>query len=334
MKKYPQVDPIPDGKREELDFIGHAYCPIKERFKNAYDIFEAKYNSEHETKLRGVIPMGSCGADIYDNLSAVGTESKFPFVLTESGYGEFITDGFLTDERKQSWFSAPALPERINPLFRGLNLADPKGLFTVYGAMPYILLVNRKKLGGRNVPRKIADLASPEYENAVAVGYAPDDITELLLMEIHSELGDSGIRQLARNIALAGNAQQLIQSAISKDDGRSVYLMSRFFANAAPKHGEIELIWPEDGALFCPLYILARKAESPEKNAVLDFLFGKDLGQAMADGWFAHINADVGHNVPEYAKFRWVGWDYIYETDFTKRINGIEKIYYGEKPLG
>jgi len=329
MKKYPQIEPILDGAREELDFIGHVYCPIKEKFKNAYDVFESEYNSAYEIKLRGVVPMGSCGVDIYDNLSTIETENKFPLALTENGYGEFITDGFLENSRKQAWFSAPALPDKINPLFRGLSLADPKKLFTIYGAMPYILLVNHNKLGGRKVPRKIADLASPEYENAVGVGYAPEDITELLLMEIHSEFGDSGIRQLARNISLAGNAQQLIQSAITKEDGCAVYLMSWFFANAAPKHDYIELIWPEDGALFCPLYILARKNPSPQKDAVLEFLFGKDLGQAMADGRFAHINAEVDHKVPEYAKFRWVGWDYIYEKDFTKRIRDIEKIYYG-----
>jgi hypothetical protein len=312
------------------DFIGRIYCPLKERFAASYAAFEDAYNKTHSPKLRGVVPMGSCGTDMHRNIGVIADERKLPSVLAENGYGEFFTDGFLEDDRKRAWFSAPPPPARTNPLFRGLSLADPKGLFTVYGAMPYVLAVNHKKLAGRRAPRRIADLAAAGYEKAVGVNYAPDDITELLLMETDKEGGEAGIRQLARNIGLAGNAQTLIASALGRDDGCCVYLLSWFFAQAAPKRDEIEIVWPEDGALLCPLYVLAKRDMRAAGRAALGFLFGREWGQVMADAWFAHVNAEVLHRAPPGARFRWVGWDYLYEMDFTTRIRGIERIFYEE----
>jgi hypothetical protein len=108
MKKSKTIEKIPDSRREELDFLGQVYCPIKDRFSRAWQEFEDQYNATHEAKLRGVVPMGGCGTDIYYNITTVESCKKFPSVVTDIGYGEFFTGKFLESPEKLSWFAPPA----------------------------------------------------------------------------------------------------------------------------------------------------------------------------------------------------------------------------------
>ncbi|MDR3170660.1 MAG: ABC transporter substrate-binding protein [Treponema sp.] len=334
MKKEKTPVVIPDSLREELDFLGRVYCPLKERFSQAYYAFEADYNQSHEPKLRGVSPTGKGGGadhDMYNNLTTIQTKEKFPAVVTDIGYGEFFTGDFLATSEKHAWFAPVPTPQPVHPLFRNLDLQDPKGIFSIYGAMPYVLLVNHKRLKGRPVPRRISDLSAPEYVKSVAAGYAPDDITELLLLEIWKEQGEQGIHALARNIGLAGRAPEMAADAIAPREGCCVYVMSWFFAHAVPKRDYLEILWPEDGALFCPLYGITKVDGDERQKACVDFLFSAELGRTLVAGRFAHINPLVHHPTPDGAAFRWVGWEYLYEKNITERVREIEAVYYGIK---
>jgi ABC-type Fe3+ transport system substrate-binding protein len=328
VKKISIIEKVPESQGNQLDFLGQVYCPIKDRFSRIWQEFENQYNSTHEAKLRGVVPMGGCGVDINYNISTVKSLKKFPSVVTDTGYGEFFTGNFLESPEKLAWFAPRPLPESVNPLFKNLKLQDPLGIFSIFGAMPYVLVVNHRRLNGRPVPRRIADLTRPEYSGSVGVGYAPDDITELLLLEIWKEQGEQGIRDLARNVGFTGRAPEMASDLTANREGCCVFLMSWFFAHAVPKRDFLEILWPEDGALFDPLYAVFKNEETEQQKACEEFLFGQELGKTMAEGWFAHVHHGTQHPMPEGAGFRWVGWDYIYEHKITRRVEEIEAVYY------
>jgi ABC-type Fe3+ transport system substrate-binding protein len=335
MKKLPLIELIPDGKRLRTDFLGNAFCPSRPRFAEAWEVFEAAYNAEREgspgERIVGVVPNGGCGADIFANITTVRDPGKFPSVVTAGGYQEYFLTGFLEDTAKHLWFAPSEMPYAPNALFDGLDLRDPKGIFNIYGAMPYVIMVNHKKRGGRPVPRRISDLTNPAYKNSLGVLYAPDDVTELLLLEIWKEQGEAGIRALARNIGMASDKFALAESIVGRQDGCCVYIMSLFFAQAVPKREHIEIVWPEDGALFCPLYFIRKKESAARQDAIIDFLYGEQLGGTLADGCFPHVHPKAMGRLPKGARFRWVGWDYLYEKNFVERVREIERIYYDEK---
>jgi hypothetical protein len=235
MRKFNVVEMIPDSKRENLDFLGQVRCPIKDRFSRAWNDFEARYNADHANQIRGVVPTGGCGVDVYCNISAVGTKAAFPLVVTDTGYGEFFTGSFLSSPEKCAWFDSRPLEASPHPLFRPHALKDPRGLFHLFGAMPYVLMVNHRRLGGRPVPRRIGSLSSGEYRGSVGTGFAEDDVSELLLLELWKEQGEEGIRSLARNIAFTGRVPQMAQDLTSPREGCCVYFISWFFAHAIPK---------------------------------------------------------------------------------------------------
>ncbi|MDR3122523.1 MAG: ABC transporter substrate-binding protein [Treponema sp.] len=335
MKKFRMIEKIPDSMRENLDFLGQANCPIKDRFSRAWEEFAATYNAGHQTQIRGVVPMGGCGTDIYCNISTVTDRKKFPQVVTDTGYQEFFTGNFLSSPEKLGWFGSPVRNDTVHPLCRGHSLSDPRGIFHVFGAMPHVILVNHRRLGGRAVPRRVADLTSAQYSGSLGTGFAEDDITELLLLEIWKEQGRAGIRALARNIGFAGRRQDMASDAVAHRDGCCVYLMSWFLAHAVPRRDYLEIIWPEDGAILNPLYALFKKPETAREDEVQEacasFLFGRELGQSLADGWFAHVHPEIRYGLPPDAKFRWVGWDYILEKPLASRVREIEKVYYDER---
>ncbi|MDR3248296.1 MAG: ABC transporter substrate-binding protein [Treponema sp.] len=331
MKKLNEIDKVPDSLRKDLDFLGQVHCPAKDRFSKAWTDFENRYNQANDPKLRGVVPMGGCGTDIYYNISTVEAREKFPAVVTDTGYMEFFTGDFLSRPDKLSWFSAQPLPEPVHPLFRNIDIQDPRGIFTIFGAMPYVLLVNHQRLKGRPCPRRINDLTKSEYRQSVGTGFAPDDISELLLMEIHKEQGDEGIRALAQNIGFTGRAPEMAANALGNREGCCVYFISWFFAHAVPKRDYLEIIWPEDGAALNPMYALFKKEGDRRQQACAEFLLGKELGGIMAKGWFTQVNAQVSHPVPENASFRWVGWDYLYQEKITERVKKIETAFYSAR---
>jgi ABC-type Fe3+ transport system substrate-binding protein len=335
MKKFSMIEKIPDSMRENLDFLGQVHCPIKDRFSKAWENFEARYNESHETRIRGVVPMGGCGADVYCNISTAAEREKFPPVVTDTGYQEFFTGNFLSSPEKLDWFGPSPREDPVHPLFRGHSLKDSRGVFHIFGSMPHVILINHRRLGGRPVPRRVADLSSGEYAGSLGTGFAEDDITELLLLEIWKEQGEAGIRALARNVGFAGRPQDLASDAVANRDGCCVYFMSWFFAHAVPRRDYLEIIWPEDGAVLNPLYALFRKPQTDRENEVREacasFLFGPELGRSLADGWFVHVHPEIQYGLPPQAKFRWVGWDYILEKPVVSRVQEIEEIYYDER---
>jgi ABC-type Fe3+ transport system substrate-binding protein len=341
MQKLKDDPPVDDGERDELDFLGSVYCPCKERFADAYRRFEARYNAAHAEKLRGVVPSEHRGDERYFGITKIKTREKFPAVVAASGYLDFFRTGFIENAESgymRDWFTALPLPEKMHPLFEGLALRDPKNIFTVYGAMPYVLVVNHRRLNGRRAPRSIADLIASEFAGSVGIPYRDDDITEHLLLSLWKAYGAAGIAALARNVVKTGHAPELIadltaqgtqnNAGIGKEGNACVYLMTWFFANTAPKRDYIEIVWPEDGALLCPLYAVAKTALT--EAAAAAFLFGAELGQSMADGYFAHINPDVRYKLPPAAvhpHFQWIGWDYIYEKPLEERVAEIERAF-------
>jgi ABC-type Fe3+ transport system substrate-binding protein len=334
MQKLKQDEPVLDDERDELDFLGGIYCPAKERFGAALGRFEAAYNEGKggADRVRVAMPSEHRNNEKHHNIVSIRRREKFPAIVAASGYLEFFRTDFISNAETgfmRGWFTPLALPS-VHPLFGGLDLADPKKIFSLYGAMPYVLVVNHKRLNGRASPRRIDDLLKPEFDGSVAVPYARDDITEHLLLCVWRKSGADGIRALARNVAQTGHAPELISDMTAHNDGGPcVYLLSWFFANTVPKRDHIEIVWPQDGALLCPLYAVAKDDLTAAQKAAADFLFGAELGQSLSEGWFAHVNPDVRYrlDMDGNPRFQWVGWDYIYEKPLEKRVAEIERVF-------
>jgi ABC-type Fe3+ transport system substrate-binding protein len=108
-------------------------------------------------------------------------------------------------------------------------------------------------------------------------------------------------------VKLAGN---------SSDEGAAVYLMPWFFSKRI-KSSSVEVIWPADGAIASPVFLLVKKDKIEQHRKLLEFLFSKEVGELLTGRFFPSTHPDVANDYfPEAVK--WLGWDFLSKTDLGK----------------
>lgn len=103
-------------------------------------------------------------------------------------------------------------------------------------------------------------------------------------------------------------------------------MVSWFFAKNCSKKN-VRIIWPEDGAMILPMFMFARKNISSSANKIAEFVTSKEFGESCVRSNTPVVNGDVDNKLPDGAKFKWLGWDYIRSNDITKIAKENEKLF-------
>jgi ABC-type Fe3+ transport system substrate-binding protein len=83
----------------------------------------------------------------------------------------------------------------------------------------------------------------------------------------------------------------------------------------------LEIVWPEDGAIISPIFMLTKVAKQDKLQPIADFLYSKEVGEILTNkGLFPSLNPDVENLLPERHPWKWVGWDYLYSHDVAAQI--------------
>ena len=331
MKKFPEVKLVPDEMREKLDFLGYIYCPAKEVFSDKIKKFIELKKDEEGKNIKAVVPMGSCGKDEYFNVNKIKDINKFPSVITGAGFAEFFEEEFTQRFVDGGYFEDLGYTKDLNNTYEGLNLTDPKGAYNIYSSFPYVLLVDERKLNNRPIPLSWKEILDKKYEKSIAVGHTEEDINEIVLLYIYKNFGEEGIKALARNINTPMGTIEMAKAAgTNQQSENAIYIMPYFFAKAAPKKDYLKIIWPKEGGLLCPLYVMVKKDRENKLDEIINYLYSYDLGQELADKYFPHINNNVNNKIPNEGKLQWLGWDFIHEKNLIIRVREIEDIFYKE----
>jgi ABC-type Fe3+ transport system substrate-binding protein len=254
-----------------------------------------------------------CGhnEDDYDNIWQVEDIDEFPDIVASMGFGDFFRQEFVDRFVKKGYFST-AWTGPVNETFEKAGFRDPDGWYTIYAVFPHIMLVDTRKLGKVPVPRRWGDLLNPDLHDNIMINGGDGLVAELPLMYYYREYGDDGLIQLAANIRESGHPAQLVKAATSSlSRGAAVYVMPWFFAQARSLMSELQLVWPEDGALTSPIYVLIKESKKAELKPVIDCITGPELGAGSAEACFPSLNPYVDNKLPEGASFKWLGWDFI-----------------------
>lgn len=312
-----------DAPKENADFLGYVVCPIKHLYKEAYEnALLAHYEKTGESFV-SFVPMGCGGPDPYEYIWDAHHEDELPDVIASVGFGSFYRKEFRERFIDKGTFVSvqPPVPEP----FASAGIADPKGNYTIYSVFTYIMLVDFKKLGDLPVPESWGDLLNPIYEKNIIIGGSDDAVNEVLLLNIYREFGDEGLKKLAPNIKEAWHASQMAKAAgSSMQKGAAIYVLPWFFAKSCPNTEHAKIIWPKDGALVSPMYMLVKKSAAERMKPVVDFMTGRELGEMTEKSFFPTLLETSERRLPPEAKLKWIGWDFIYTHDmktFSDEIN-------------
>ncbi|ADD68790.1 Domain of unknown function DUF1858 [Denitrovibrio acetiphilus DSM 12809] len=315
-----------DSKKDgDITVKGLLPCPVRLPLLEGIDAFAESITEKTGLSVAHDLIAASAGQQwLNDNVVGIRAEdvpdvfvsAGFDVFFDERSFGKHVRNGMFKDMTgdTHSYFS---------------HMKDPKGNYGMIGVVPAVFLVNKDALDGRAVPKSWADLLSPEFEKSVSLPVGDFDLFNALLVHIHKMFGEEGVVKLADNMVQSMHPAQMVKNAGRKNEAKpAVTIMPYFFTKMLFGSKSAEVVWPEEGSIISPIFMLTRADREDVARPVAEFLYGKEVGEILSHrGLFPALNPQVDNNLPEGAKFNWVGWDYIYKTDMGALLEKLDKVF-------
>ncbi|OAA92919.1 ABC transporter substrate-binding protein [Clostridium coskatii] len=313
---------------DNLNLLGYVPVPIKRALKENLDKLIYRYKEKKGKILKCYVPCGHSQDQRYLSMWEVKDINEFPDVLITFGFESYFNREFFYNLVEKGYFKCAWHGAHINKDFSGIECGYNEGGYTMYSVSPYILLVDKKKIGSLDVPKIWSDLFKVEYKNNIIVEGRKDFISSTILHYIYKDYGEEGIRKLASNVKDVWAPAKMARSAgTPNSDGAAIYIMPWFFAKCCSGKDDTFIVWPEDGAFIYPLYMLIKKSKWDELHEIVKLITGKEFGGECAEGCCPSLNPCVDNELPKNAKFKWIGWNYIKSNDMCKLKNYLNSIF-------
>ncbi len=312
---------------DRANFIGYTYCPLKLTFRDSFEEVLKSYQLHNDNmNFTYYVPTGCTDGDPYEDIWKAESIDQLPDIIASVGFGDFFRQEFVEGFIYKDYFKAVPQNE-IHKSFVSAGLVDPKGWYTVYSVLPLVMLIDRKKLGNLPMPKRWSDLLNPVYKNNIIIGASHGDFHEDLFLYIYKEHGEEGVVKIANNIKSGCHASHMAKMAgTNNSEGAAVYVIPWIFAKSCPRNDVTEVIWPEDGALTTPIYLLTKEFAFEKYKPIVDFIIGYAYGEKCAHNYFPVMNAKVDNRLPEGAVLKWLGWDYIRKHSIHELMEYVMRI--------
>ena len=317
----------PEG---ELRLAGVLPCPIRVQLLEKLD----NWLGEHDTKVSYELQAASMGLDwLRERMAESPDASGLADVYLSAGFSLFFDKDVMGEHMENGVFTDLTGMKHLNPIFdnASIDLKDPKGQYTIIGVVPAIFMVNTELLGDRPFPESWADLLKPEFENTVALPMRDLDLFNAVLLAIYQEYGEEGLDRLGKSLLTSMHPAQMIKSGAKKqqDNAPVITVMPYFFTWMAKEGGSMRAVWPKDGAIVSPIFLLTKASSKEKSQPLADFLFSKEMGNVLsANGKFPSTHPEIDNGLSPDANFLWPGWDFIYSHDIGALLKETERIFF------
>jgi ABC-type Fe3+ transport system substrate-binding protein len=196
------------------------------------------------------------------------------------------------------------------------------------GVVPAVFLVNKEELGERAMPKSWKDILYGDFENSVSLPIGDFDLFNAILLNIYKNYGEEGVRKLGKTLKKSMHPSEMVKSHAKRTGKPIVTIMPFFFTRLAKGNSPMTPVWPEDGSIISPIFMLTKKDKKDKMQPVVDFLASKEVGEILShNGKFPSVNPNVDNRIPSENKYMWLGWDYINNNDIGSLIKKCEDIF-------
>ncbi len=314
---------------ESLKIAGLLPCPVRIPLLDSFTAFSQQYQSRHGIELEYELKAASMGVEwIDDNLKEITDPSGIPDLFISAGFDLFFDEEKIGKFKRKGVFKDSVSFKGINSSFKDYELKDPQGHYSMIGVVPAVFLVNLKDIGNRKVPRTWEDILSPEFENSVSLPVGDFDLFNGMLLNIHKRFGEEGVRKLGRSLLESLHPSQMVKSEKKAVNRPVITILPYFFTKTVREGSTMTAVWPEDGAIISPLFMLAKADRLDKLQDVIDFFASKETGEILShQGLFPSTHPEVNNKLGKDKGFSWLGWDYIYSIDIAKTIKKCEDLF-------
>lgn len=303
-------------------------CPIRIPMTEQMEAFAEDFKAEGND-ISYELQAASMGVDwIKDDWAPEKEADDLADIYISAGFDMFFDEKKMGRFKKQNIFKNRMPFNALNKDFQNedVDLNDPSGHYSILGVVPAIFLVNKQELNGRPVPKSWDDILSPEFEKSVSLPIGDFDLFNAILLSLYKKYGDEALRKLGRSLMVDMHPSQMVKSHKKQGAKPAVTIMPFFFTKMVREGGVMEAVWPEDGAIISPIFMLTKATEEKNLQPVIDLLCSKEVGELLShQGLFPCTNPDVDNRLPEGNKYMWLGWDYIYDQDIQSLVESCEK---------
>jgi ABC-type Fe3+ transport system substrate-binding protein len=249
----------------------------------------------------------------YPEIDQIESANELPDIILSSDVNSFLhrrfqehfaDTGFYTDYRNYT----------PNSYLDAAGYCDPEGHYTAFTANLLIFAVDETRLNGRPMPTCWADLLDPAFENDIIIRGEDDFFCNAVLLPYFKEMGLDAIRALALNVKSGRHPSEMVKMAGSdREDAATVYIMPFFFASKI-RSQKVTIVWPKDGAILSPVFLLVRKDRIEKHKRILDYIFSKETAEMLVNNLAPTLHPEVSNEVFP-GKVKWLGWDFLRKYD-------------------
>lgn len=235
-------------------------------------------------------------------LMRTGSERIFQRVMQEGKANLAIADVVHTsdaahflDFKAKGMLQAyqPAGMEHIRADFK-----DPQGAFITLRGTPYVIAYNTRLVTKDQAPRRWEDLLDPKWRGKIAHGHPGySGVVTTGMVGVLSKYGWKYYEALAKNQPVLGQSAEDPPVKVAGGEGPVGVSGEYNFYKSKHKGNPVEVVFPEDLVPFVnsPVAILKRAPHPNAAKLFMDYLFGKEAQQIMADDGVTVVNDAVAY---------------------------------------
>lgn len=205
---------------------------------------------------------------------------------------------------------------------------DPKNIYNIVAVVPCVFLVNYNNLSGKKAPLSWEELLfSGQYTDSVALPLNDLDMFNAVVINIYSKWGIDGIKALAKVYKKSLHPSEMVKKKGDDKYNPIINITPLFFTQMVSRTSALKVVWPKDGAIVSPIFLIAKKNKKGVKK-IIDFFTSVEVGEILSsNGKFPTTISSVSNNLDKDSKFLFCGFDFIYNNDIGKLFKSLEKLF-------
>lgn len=301
--------------KKNISMRGVLPCPVRIPLMERLEEYVEKNHLEDELDYE--LKAASSGLDwLKEDLE----KGEIPDVFLSAGFDLFFDKNYIFGLKEEGKFKDLLEYDKYNEDFENENISlrDPKKEYSLIAVVPAVFLVNTLLLKDKKIPTSWKELFSGEYDGLVSLPVGDFDLFNAILLNIYKTYGEEGIRRLGRTFLKSMHPSEMVKSGKGKMQP-AITIMPYFFTKMVKENGTMKAVWPEDGAVISPIFMVTKGEKEEDVKEIANFFGSKEIGEVLSHtGLFPSANPLVDNNIPKENKYMWVGWDFIENEDIAK----------------
>jgi len=319
--------PIP----EYSDFLGRMPIPLRRPFKAGLDRTVIKHRENSGIQLKCCFLSGAEWYHPFDELAALPHECLPATLLTP------LHQDILSPDLLAHYAPSTIRQRSVAQIAINAGLLDPYGIFNSFAAIPFVFLVDERRLKRRTAPKTWQDLLDPQWQDEIVFGgWRPNEhvpyqeYNSYILFSIFQEYGAAGLAALAANVKhLQHNIRTATLTGTNSQAVGTIAILPWLQASLCPRRERTRVVWPEDGAIVMPIGYLVKHESERRVQPILDYMNGSALARVLSTNCYPPLGSEISGAFPANASMKWAGWDYIRSHDMAAESALAARIFFG-----